>query len=69
MKVTLIQKWNATLKKFKPSRMAALRQKRVIMDKILSLSLDVTEADAFPVICAIYMLLSSRRSISLIYKR
>ena len=42
MKVTLIQKWNAILSKFKPGRMAALGQERVIMDNILSLSPDVT---------------------------
>ena len=56
MKVTLNQKWNDILSKFKPGRMAALGQERVIMDNILSLSPDVTEADAFAVICAIHII-------------
>ena len=38
MKVTVIQKWNATLIKFKPGQMAALGQERVIMDNFLSVS-------------------------------
>ena len=64
MKVTLIQKWNATLSKFKPGQMAALGQERVIMDNILSLSPDVTEADAFAVGFVPCMLLSTRISIA-----
>ena len=68
MKVTLIQKWNAVLSKFKPGQMAALGQERLIMDNILSLSPDITEADAFAVICAIHTIVYKKIH-SLIYTR
>ena len=68
MKVTLIQKWNAILSKFKPGRMAALGQERVIMDNILSLSPDVTEADDLAVICAIHVIVYKKIH-SVIYTR
>ena len=69
IKVTLIQKWNAILSKFKPGRMAALGQERAIMDNILSLSPDVTEADTFAVICAIHVIVYKKIHRPNLYKK